>query len=77
MDTEYHRLMKEIIASTTRIQNEFPELYRFLIETPMFLTYKKNEISLIDFRQYLDILNEQIATIERSRGILNNGNHAT
>lgn len=77
MDLVYNKLMNEIIASTTRIQNEFPELYRFLNETPLFLTYKKSEISLIDFRQYLDSLNEQISAAEKSRGISNNGKNAT
>ena len=55
-----HTIMDEILRVTVRIQNELPELYKLLIETPLFLNRKEPEISIRELGQYLESLNLQL-----------------
>ncbi len=54
-------LMQEIIAITTVIETKYPELYKYLEETPMTICETKNtSICLEDLKKYLQTLKEQL-----------------
>jgi hypothetical protein len=61
------KLMTDIftITTTATIQEEFPELYVHLSETPLFHTYTDEGISRNGFENYLDSLKTQWATFEK------------
>jgi hypothetical protein len=54
--TEMTRLVNEILAVTMKINREFPEVYKHLIESPLFGHNKKNAPDLIDFEEYLNTI---------------------
>ncbi len=54
-------LMQEIIRLTLKIETDYPELYRFLNETPLRLSEtKKDRINTNDLEQYLESLKTQL-----------------
>ena len=54
-------LMQEIIRLTLKIETDYPELYRFLNETPLSLSEtKKDKINTNDLEQYLESLKTQL-----------------
>ncbi|WP_309641323.1 hypothetical protein [Flavobacterium sp.] len=54
-------LMQEIIQLTAEIETKFPELYKYLNETPLSLSETKKEaISTNDLKQYLESLKTQL-----------------
>ncbi len=56
-----NKLMQEIIQLTTEMETNYQELYKFLDETPLFLSNKKdNEICAADFEKYLETLKDQM-----------------
>ncbi|MDZ4845839.1 MAG: hypothetical protein SH857_09845 [Chitinophagales bacterium] len=57
--------MNEIFRVTTIIQKDFPELYKHLSETPLFLSTLEKEISTVDFEQYLESIQMQLTAFER------------
>lgn len=61
-------LLDEIFETTRVIQKRFPELYKNLQETPLFLQENEpeNDLSTHDFRQYLESLKKQLATFEKT-----------
>jgi len=58
------KLETEIIFVTTKIQNEFPELYKLLSETPLFLSYNNGEITAGELEEYLASIKAQLYTFE-------------
>lgn len=60
------KLMNEILRATEKIQKEFPEHYRYLSETPLFLFSNKNSVSQLDFEHYLASLVAQLAAFEHA-----------
>ena len=57
---------------TTKIQKEFPEQYKVLSETPLFLFDREKEINTADFEHYLESLKKQLAAFKKSRIATNN-----
>jgi len=60
-------LMLEIVELTTKIESDYPELYKYLDETPVSLGHSQGkEISTIDLEAYLTklktLLREYIET---------------
>jgi hypothetical protein len=56
-----HKLMEEIITISTEIQTTYPELYKYINETPLFLgNSSEKEISTKDLESYLNTLKEQL-----------------
>jgi len=56
-----NKLMQETIQLTAEMETTYPELYKFLDETPLFPCNKKdNEIRTADFEEYLETLKNQI-----------------
>lgn len=49
-------LMQEIFETTINIQNQYPELYNLLLETPLILSYNEAGISDEACKQYLESL---------------------
>ncbi len=60
--------MDEILVVTTKIQQECPELYQLLGETPLFLSYQKKEISTNNLEQYLASLKNQLYIFNTAKG---------
>ena len=55
------QLMQQAIQLTSEMEIKYPELYKFLDETPLFLSYRKdNKICSADFQEYVAILKEQM-----------------
>jgi hypothetical protein len=55
------KLMQEIIQLTTTIETKYPELYRYLGETPLALgETKEKAISTHDLKEYLETLKSQL-----------------
>ena len=57
---EKKKLMKEIMELTVKIQNQYPELYKLLCETPMPLDNSATGISLKSLLDYRNTLKEQL-----------------
>jgi hypothetical protein len=56
-----NQLMQEIIRLTSNIETNYPELYRYLDETPLSLgNATSKEISTTDLENYLNTLKEQL-----------------
>jgi hypothetical protein len=60
------KLMSEILRITSKIQQEFPEHYRYLSETPLFMFDKEEGVSNVDFEHYLASLLEQLTAFEQA-----------
>ncbi|MCA6439291.1 MAG: hypothetical protein IM562_05900 [Chitinophagaceae bacterium] len=53
--------MQQIILLTTKIETEYPELYRYLDETPLIISDgKEAQICLADLEKYLETLKGQL-----------------
>ncbi len=59
------RITHKIFDLTLAYQNEFPEIYENLIETPLFLTYSSKGLSEKEFKNYYDSLNSQLKILEK------------
>ncbi|MFZ5977685.1 MAG: hypothetical protein EO766_16865 [Hydrotalea sp. AMD] len=56
-----NELMQEIILITTKIETDYPELYRYLDETPLVICdTEEKAICLADMEKYLESLKEQL-----------------
>lgn len=56
-----NELMQEIILLTTKIETDYPELYRYLDETPLVICdTEEKAICLADMEKYLESLKEQL-----------------
>lgn len=66
MKALHKKLMAEILMVTAKIQREFPEQYKVLSETPLFLFDKEKEINAADFEHYLDSLKTQLAAFKEA-----------
>ncbi|MGL2965765.1 hypothetical protein [Flavobacterium sp. XGLA_31] len=56
-----NQLMQDVISLTTEIETNYPELYKYLSETPIPLGQTKNQmIHAIDLEQYLETLKTQL-----------------
>ncbi|MDX2174415.1 MAG: hypothetical protein SFY56_15035 [Bacteroidota bacterium] len=59
--TTLHNLMQEIITITTEIETKYPELYKYLSETPLTLgEANEKTINTNDVKQYLETLKSQL-----------------
>ena len=65
-DIPQQKLENEILSVTSRIEKEFPELYKLLIETPLFLSYNKSRITTAELEEYLISLRSQLSTFEKN-----------
>ena len=56
-----NQLMQEIIQLTFEMESKYPELYKYLNETPMDLSETKDQkISTNDLKLYLETLRTQL-----------------
>jgi hypothetical protein len=56
-----NQLMQDIIQLTTVIETHYPELYKYLSETPISLgDGNKETINTADLKQYLETLKSQL-----------------
>jgi hypothetical protein len=55
------QLMQQAILLSSEMEIKYPEPYKFLDETPLFLSYSKdNKICSTDFQEYVATLKEQM-----------------
>ncbi len=68
-----HQLMQEIIQITTEIETSYPELYKYLEETPLTIGESNMQpISTNDLLKYLETLKEQLRHhVETHKAVLN------
>jgi len=56
-----NQLMQEIIRLTTQIEVNYPELYKYLNETPIAITENEEKtIQISDLNRYLETLKSQL-----------------
>ncbi len=56
-----HNLMQEIIQITAEIETKYPELYKYLSETPLAIAETKEKtIGTDDLKEYLATLKSQL-----------------
>jgi hypothetical protein len=56
-----HELMEEVIEFTSEIETEYPELYKYLEETPLFQgPVSGSDVSAVDLENYLNTLKRQV-----------------
>lgn len=60
------KLIAEILAITAKIQEEFPELYKNLRETPLSFSHTDKDTDTIAFKDYLESLKTQLADFEKA-----------
>jgi flagellar biosynthesis chaperone FliJ len=55
------KLMQEVLKLTTKIETEYPELYKYLDETPMNVgKHPEKDVTIADLKNYLQTLREQL-----------------
>ncbi|WP_089910882.1 hypothetical protein [Chitinophaga rupis] len=70
------QLMQAIIRVTTEMGMNYPELYTFLDETPLFLSNKMDhEVSSADLTEYFDTLKGQMRNYVRTHSKNISGNY--
>lgn len=58
---QLNQLMQEITLLTTEIETKYPELYKYLDETPITICETKEQtICTDDLKQYLETLKAQL-----------------
>lgn len=56
-----NELMQDIIQLTTEIETKYPELYKYLMETPLTLSEAtSNAIHTTELKKYLETLKSQL-----------------
>jgi hypothetical protein len=56
-----NQLMQDIIQLTTEIETNYPELYKYLTETPLMLSEaNSSEIHTTELKKYLETLKSQL-----------------
>jgi hypothetical protein len=56
-----HKLMQDVLNLTTKIETEYPELYKYLDETPIRLSARpEKDVTISDLKNYLQTLREQL-----------------
>ncbi|MCA0380744.1 MAG: hypothetical protein LCH58_01180 [Bacteroidetes bacterium] len=67
-----NQLMQEIISISSTIESDYPELYKYLDETPFKICEtNKNEICISDLEEYLKTLKEQLKDYISSHNKIN------
>ena len=62
-------LMQDIIELTTVIETKYPELYKFLDETPLIIgKHPEKEINTADLKDYLQTLKNQLEEFIKTHG---------
>jgi len=61
------RLMGEIFDLTLSFQLKYPEIYENLLETPLFLTNKNENMTDNDFLNYREFLKAQLEILETTK----------
>jgi hypothetical protein len=56
-----HKIMQEVVDLTTLIETKYPELYKFLDETPISIGKQaEKDITVTDLKNYLQTLKSQL-----------------
>ena len=69
MDNTEKKITDEIFDITTKIQKEFPELYKTLMETPLASSYRQENISNDSLREYLESIKIQFLQFQELKKI--------
>lgn len=68
MDTKIDILNHEIDLCLTDMETSYPELFRYLDETPVSIPSDTKKITEDDLKNYLESLRSQMATFSRTHG---------
>jgi hypothetical protein len=68
----HEKLTAEIMAVTAKIQTEFPEVYKLMSETPLFLSYADADITTAELKEYLSEIQKQLTTFRLNKILIKN-----
>ncbi len=69
MENTEKRISDQIFDITTKIQKEFPELYKILMETPLASSYRQENVSNDSLREYLESIKIQLAQFQELKTV--------
>lgn len=69
MENTEKRISDQIFDITTKIQKEFPELYKILMETPLASSYRQENVSEDSLREYLESIKIQLAQFQELKTV--------
>lgn len=69
MENTEKTISDEILVITTKIQKEFPELYKTLMETPLASSYKEAHTSKDSLKEYLESIKIQLAQFQELKKV--------
>ena len=69
MENTEKRITDQIFDITAKIQKEFPELYKTLMETPLATSYKQDNISNDSLREYLESIKIQLTQFQELKTV--------
>ncbi len=69
MENTEKRISDQIFDITAKIQKEFPELYKTLMETPLATSYKQDNITNDSLREYLESIKIQLAQFQELKTV--------
>lgn len=58
-------ILTEIFHVTQTLQENHPQVYQTLTETPLYLDYDRKAIRVEDYRKYLKFLKEQLTVLQQ------------
>ncbi len=69
MENTEKKISDQIFDITTKIQKEFPELYKILMETPLASSYRQENVSNNSLREYLESIKIQLAQFQELKTV--------
>ena len=69
MENTEKKISDQIFDITAKIQKEFPELYKILMETPLASSYKQDNVSNDSLREYLESIKIQLAQFQELKTV--------
>ncbi len=69
MENTEKKISDQIFDITNKIQKEFPELYKILMETPLASSYKQENVSNDSLKEYLESIKIQLAQFQELKTI--------
>ncbi len=69
MENTEKKISDQIFDITAKIQKEFPELYKILMETPLASSYRQENVSNDSLREYLESIKIQLAQFQELKTV--------
>jgi|GEM_PF-2445061 len=65
----HEKLTAGILAVTLKIQTDFPEVYKVMSKTPLFLLFSKHEITTNQLGDYLIEIQGHLSTFRSNKNL--------